>query len=60
MRLFSGFAHDCATRFPSYLSEFGDAFHRKVAHSSFYLFFACLANAIALCVRDDDDPDQSI
>ena len=35
------------SRFAFYKSDFIDALHRKVLSSSFYLFFACLANAVA-------------
>jgi hypothetical protein len=42
-----GIAKDFATRRPHYLSDFTSVFSLKVLSSSFYLFFACLANAIA-------------
>lgn len=45
--MFSGLRSDVAVRVPHYLSDFTDALHRKVVSSTFYLFFACLANAIA-------------
>lgn len=45
--MFSGFRTDIAVRARHYLAEFTDAAHRKVVSSAFYLFFACLANAIA-------------
>ena len=45
--MFSGLRADIATRWPHYASDFSDALHRKVASSTLYLFFACLANAIA-------------
>ena len=45
--MFSGFRADVSVRAPHYLSDFTDAGHRKVVSSTFYLFFACLANAIA-------------
>jgi hypothetical protein len=45
--MFSGLRADIAVRAPHYTSDFTDAAHRKVASSTFYLFFACLANAIA-------------
>ncbi|MDA1311259.1 MAG: HCO3- transporter, partial [Proteobacteria bacterium] len=45
--MFSGLRSDVAIRIPHYMSDFTDAMHRKVVSSTFYLFFACLANAIA-------------
>jgi hypothetical protein len=45
--MFSGLRSDVAARVPHYVSDFTDAIHRKVVSSTFYLFFACLANAIA-------------
>jgi len=45
--MFTGLASDVRTRLPHYASDFTDALHRKVVSSSLYLFFACLANAIA-------------
>ncbi len=45
--MFTGLAADIRTRKPHYASDFADAMHRKVLSSSLYLFFACLANAIA-------------
>jgi hypothetical protein len=45
--MFSGLRSDVAVRIPHYISDFTDAMHRKVVSSTFYLFFACLANAIA-------------
>jgi hypothetical protein len=45
--IFTGLRADVAVRQPHYLSDFTDAAHRKVVSSTFYLFFACLANAIA-------------
>lgn len=47
MAIASGILNDIQTRLPFYKSDFVDALHRKVLSSSFYLFFACLANAIA-------------
>jgi hypothetical protein len=45
--IFTGLRADVAVRSPHYLSDFTDAAHRKVVSSTFNLFFACLANAIA-------------
>lgn len=47
MAVFSGLAQDFRTRLPFYKSDFADAANRKTVSSGFYLFFACLANAIA-------------
>jgi hypothetical protein len=47
VRVFSGIVGDIKTRIPSYASDYRDGLHRKVVSSSFYLFLACLANAIA-------------
>ncbi|MBT5896786.1 MAG: HCO3- transporter [Rhodospirillaceae bacterium] len=47
MKLFHGIAKDIATRRPHYRSDFSGIFSQKVLSASFYLFFACLANAIA-------------
>jgi hypothetical protein len=47
MTIFRGISKDLATRRPHYLSDFTSVFSLKVLSSSFYLFFACLANAIA-------------
>lgn len=45
--MFTGLTADFRTRRPHYASDFTDALHRKIVSSSLYLFFACLANAIA-------------
>ncbi len=45
--MFAGLLSDLNGRLPYYVSDFTDAAHRKVLSSAFYLFFACLANAIA-------------
>ena len=45
--MFSGLRSVVAVRIPHYISDFTDAMHRKVVSSTLYLFFACLANAIA-------------
>ena len=47
MTILHGIAKDLTTRWPHYPSDFTSVFSLKVLSSSFYLFFACLANAIA-------------
>ena len=47
MNLFSGLIKDVHTRFPHYKSDFIDIFDSKVISASIFLFFACLANAVA-------------
>lgn len=42
-----GLRQDIARRWPHYLSDFRDGLHPKVVGSTLFLFFACLANAIA-------------
>mgnify|MGYP000882222207 CR=1 FL=1 len=46
-RLMGGFRDDIARKLPFYFSDFTDGFHPKVLGSTLFLFFACLANAIA-------------
>lgn len=45
--LAGGFRQDIHRRWPHYRSDFGQGLHSKVVGSVFFLFFACLANAIA-------------
>ncbi len=47
MKLFHGVAKDFKTRAPHYRSDYTNVFNLKIVSASFYLFFACLANAIA-------------
>lgn len=47
MKIFHGIVKDIDTRRPHYGSDFSAVFSLKVLSSSFYLFFACLANTIA-------------
>ena len=47
MHFCQGLSQDVVRRLPHYRSDFYDARNRKVLSSAFYLFFACLANAIA-------------
>ena len=47
MNLFSGLTKDVHTRFPHYKSDFVNFFDSKVISASIFLFFACLANAVA-------------
>lgn len=44
---FGGIAADLRRRLPFYASDFRDGLHPKVAASALFLYFACLANAIA-------------
>lgn len=46
-RLGGGLRADARRRLPSYVSDFTDGLHSKVVASVGFLFFACLANAIA-------------
>jgi hypothetical protein len=46
-RPFGGILGDLRRRAPFYLSDFRDGLHPKVAASTLFLYFACLANAIA-------------
>lgn len=46
-RLGGGLRADVQRMLPSYVSDFKDGLHSKVAASVSFLFFACLANAIA-------------
>ncbi|WP_040788722.1 sodium bicarbonate transporter family protein [Nocardia paucivorans] len=46
-RLGGGLRADLQRKLPSYISDFKDGLHPKVAASVSFLFFACLANAIA-------------
>ncbi|MBX9639019.1 MAG: HCO3- transporter [Mycobacteriaceae bacterium] len=46
-RLGGGLWADVQRKLPSYVSDFKDGLHSKVAASVSFLFFACLANAIA-------------
>ena len=42
-----GLRADLARRMPHYFADFKDGFHTQVAGSTLFLYFACLANAIA-------------
>lgn len=44
---FGGIREDINRRLPHYLSDFKDGFSSKVAGTTFFMFFAALANAIA-------------
>jgi hypothetical protein len=44
---FGGIRQDIKRRLPHYLSDFKDGFSTKVAGTTFFMFFAALANAIA-------------
>lgn len=46
-RPFGGLVGDLRRRLPSYAGDFRDGLHPKVAASTLFLYFACLANAIA-------------
>lgn len=46
-RLGGGLRADVQRKLPSYVSDFKDGLHSKVSASVSFLFFACLANAIA-------------
>lgn len=46
-RLAGGLRADLARRRPFYLDDFAQGFHPKVLASILFLFFACIANAIA-------------
>lgn len=46
-RFMGGLREDLARRWPHYLSDFRDGLHPKVVGATLFLFFACLANAIA-------------
>ncbi|EFV13441.1 sodium bicarbonate transporter family protein [Segniliparus rugosus] len=46
-RLGGGLREDVRRKLPSYVSDFKDGLHSKVPASVSFLFFACLANAIA-------------
>jgi hypothetical protein len=46
-RLFGGITDDIRRKAPSYVSDFRDGLHSKVAGTTLFLFFAALANAIA-------------
>jgi len=47
MKFFQGIAKDIKTRKPHYGDDFSSGLNLKVLSAGFYLFFACLANAIA-------------
>ena len=47
MRIFDGIKSDFRRRYPFYKSDFINLKDGKVVSATFYLFFACLANAIA-------------
>ncbi|OBI89978.1 sodium bicarbonate transporter family protein [Mycobacterium asiaticum] len=46
-RLGGGFRADVRRKLPSYVSDYKDGLHSKVVAAVSFLFFACLANAIA-------------
>ena len=46
-RLAGGLRDDLARRLPFYVDDFVQGIHPKVLASTLFLFFACLANAIA-------------
>lgn len=46
-RFAGGLANDVARRFPNYVDDFKQGLHSKVLGSTLFLYFACLANAIA-------------
>ncbi len=46
-RFAGGLTDDLRRRLPHYVDDFKAGFHAKVAGSTLFLFFACLANAIA-------------
>jgi len=46
-RICGGLINDIKRRGPHYVSDFTEGFHPKVAASALFMFFACLANAIA-------------
>jgi hypothetical protein len=46
-RFAGGLLGDLRRRLPHYADDFSSGFHSKVAGSTLFLFFACLANAIA-------------
>lgn len=46
-RFMGGFRDDIKRKLPFYFSDFTDGLHPKVLGSTLFLFFACLANAIA-------------
>ena len=46
-KLFGGIIADINRRRPSYLNDFKQGFHSKVAGATLFLYFAALANAIA-------------
>jgi hypothetical protein len=46
-RIAGGFLDDLRRRLPHYGSDLSSGFHPKVVGSTLFLFFACLANAIA-------------
>lgn len=46
-RIGGGIQADIARRWPHYLDDFRQGLHTKVIGSTLFLFFACLANAIA-------------
>jgi len=46
-RFAGGMINDLKRRLPHYVNDFTCGFHPKVAGSTLFLFFACLANAIA-------------
>jgi hypothetical protein len=46
-RPMGGLLDDLARKLPFYLGDFRDGLHPKVAGSTLFLYFACLANAIA-------------
>lgn len=46
-RPLGGLRDDLARKLPYYLGDFRDGFHPKVLGSTLFLYFACLANAIA-------------
>lgn len=46
-RFAGGLRNDLARRLPHYVDDFKQGFHTRVLGSTFFLYFACLANAIA-------------
>jgi len=46
-RFCGGLIDDIKRRIPHYASDFSQGFHPKVLASSLFMFFACLANAVA-------------
>ena len=46
-RLCGGLINDIKRRLPHYKSDFSEGLHPKVMGSTLFMFFACLASAIA-------------